>query len=607
MIRQNEVKTNTRNLSLDAMAVSKVYSRKVVFRLLGYVFKFKRIAFLTLFGMAGYIATMIAQPLLIAWGISVIVTPDILGESSWNNIHIISLLFLLTCVGNMGFNYLQNISMARLGPHVLHELRTDMFIHLQKQSVEFFDRNEVGRIMSRVQNDVWQLQEFMEISAWAISDTVMLFFIAITMVIMNPELGLITLATAPILIVIALIWQRYVRVIFLQIRIAMSALNGYLQENIGGVRVAQSLNRQEINQSRFVDLNTSYLRRALRAAFLSSLMPPTVEILTSVAMVVVLIVGGNMVLDGSLQLGVLVAFLLYVLRFFEPIRTLAMNYTEFQRSMASGARIFQLLDLEPKMKDVPNAPALPPIRGSIKIDNVSFGYDTELEILHDVNLHIKQGETLAIVGLTGSGKTTLVALIARFYDVDSGSICIDGLDVRSIQKQSLGSQMSMVLQEPFLYSTTIKENIKFNHAEVTDEQIVAAAKVVGADEFITELENGYDTILQQGGGNLSVGQRQLISFARAVVADPKIIILDEATANIDSHTESLIQNAIKKVLHGRTSIVIAHRLSTITEADRIVVMENGSIKEIGNHIELLNLNGVYSKLYTLNFGEGIEL
>ena len=251
-----------------------------------------------------------------------------------------------------------------------------------------------------------------------------------------------------------------------------------------------------------------------------------------------------MVLDGSLQIGVLVAFLLYVLRFFEPIRTLAMNYTEFQRSMASGARIFQLLDLEPRMKDLPNARPLPPIRGPIKIDNVSFSYDTGKEILHDVNLHIAEGETLAIVGLTGSGKTTLVSLISRFYDVDKGSISIDGQDVRSIQKQSLGSQMSMVLQEPFLYSTTIKENIRFNHSDVTDEQNVAAAKVVGAHEFIAELQDRYDTVLQQGGGNLSVGQRQLISFARAVVADPKIIILDEATANIDSHTEGLILSLI---------------------------------------------------------------
>jgi ATP-binding cassette subfamily B protein len=309
-----------------------------------------------------------------------------------------------------------------------------------------------------------------------------------------------------------------------------------------------------------------------------------------------------MVLKGTLEAGFLVAFLLYILRLFEPIRTLSMQFTEFQRAMASGQRIFELLDLAPDVVDKPDAEELPPIEGELRLKNVSFSYTSGTEVLHSVNLHVLPGQTVALVGPTGAGKTTLAMLIGRFYDLDKGRITVDGHDLRDVRRASLTRQMSIVLQEPLLYSATLKDNIRYNHREVTDDEIYAAAKVVGAHEFIMKLEKGYDTVLQQRGNNLSMGQRQLVSLARAIASRPRILILDEATANIDSHTESLIQQALRVVLAQQTSIVIAHRLSTIASADLIVVLDQGQIKATGTHSELLAQGGLYAELCALNFG-----
>ncbi|MBT6859611.1 MAG: ABC transporter ATP-binding protein, partial [Rhodospirillaceae bacterium] len=400
---------------------------------------------------------------------------------------------------------------------------------------------------------------------------------------------------------IRVVWLPIAKRAFMRARETSSMVNGALAENINGVRTVQEMTRQQINYDAFEGKVMDNLLAHLRASRLAQIMVPTVDTLTGGAMAIVIIIGGNLVLDRSLDVGVMVAFLFYIQRFFDPIRSLTMQYSVMQRAMASGQRIFEVLDVKVEVEDKPDAATLDDADGSVEFKDVTFGYVKGQAVLKNINFRIEQGETIALVGPTGSGKTSTTALLHRFYDVWQGQIMVGGKDVRDVTQESLGQHVAMVLQEPFLFTGTVFENIRYRSTEAGMDKIVAAAKAVGAHDFIMALPDGYDAILGQRGGNLSIGQRQLISFARAIVADAKILVLDEATANVDSFTERDIQQALARTLKGRTGIVIAHRLATVRHADRIIVLQDGAITETGTHEELLDLGGLYHRLHAMNY------
>jgi ATP-binding cassette subfamily B protein len=549
-----------------------------------------------------FVGSQVSIPIVIRYAVDIAV-----GKKSSPSLEIVVAAFVLLVATNALGSFLQEWSASRLAQRVIFDLRRAMFAHLQEVSLSFLDQTHVGRVMSRLQGDVNSLQEFLETSVSAIGDLALLIGIIVVLLAMDLKLALLTLTVLPVLIGARAIWLPRVKATFRRARDASSIVNGALAENIGGVRTVQEARRETINFSDFDDKASDNFTAQIKAAKVSQIMVPTVDILTGIAQAVIVVVGGSAVLNGRLDVGVMIAFIFYVQRFFDPIRTLSQQYTVMQRAMAAGHRIFEVLDVPVSIKDKPDAVALVADRPSIEFRHVAFGYKPGQPVLHDFNLSIAPQRVVALVGPTGSGKTSVTALLHRFYDVWEGTILVGGHDVRDVTRDSLGRAIAMVLQEPFLFSGTVLENIRFSSSGASREDIVAAAKAVRAHDFIMGLADGYDTELGQRGQNLSVGQRQLLSLARALVADPAILVLDEATASIDSFTELDIQEALKVLLRGRTCVVIAHRLATVRHADHIIVLHHGAILEQGTHDDLVTAGGLYAELYLKSYSSFDDL
>ncbi|MFN8515457.1 MAG: ABC transporter ATP-binding protein [Thermomicrobiales bacterium] len=545
-----------------------------------------------------YTGATVLNPLIVGLAI------DALRHTDGRRLAIFGLIFLGNNTVLWLSQYQQVYQMTWVGQHGLYGLASDLFAHLTGLSLSFFDRNETGRIMARVQNDVTVLQQLLSTGLLAILGSALsLSGILITLFLLNWQLALLVSLSIPALLGVLLAWQRVARRSFLKARMAISAVNASIEENVSGVRVIQSLTREGANARDFDRVNAHNRRVNLEAGQTAALVQPMVELISALALATTLIVGGSLTLHGALSLGFLISFTLYINRFFEPIRDATQQYTNLQRATVAAERIFEILDTPPQVADMPGATTMGRAQGAVEFRDVRFAYAPGLEVLHGVDFKVAPGEHVAIVGPTGAGKSTLISLLARFYDVNGGAVLVDGQDVREVTTASLRANLGIVLQDTSIFSGTVRENIAYGRPDAPEAAIVAAAQAVGAHDLIMRLPKGYETPLRPGGSNLSLGQRQLISFARAMLRDPAILLLDEATAGLDTLTEHALQQGIATLLQGRTAIVIAHRLSTVRDSDRIIVLRGGTIAESGNHDELMAQGGLYHDLYALGFQE----
>jgi len=492
--------------------------------------------------------------------------------------------------------------MAAIGQRVLLHMRTQIFERIQSLSLSFFDQHESGDLMSRLVNDVQVIAQVLNMGIVQFVGSVLgLVGIVIAMLALNVRLALATFTVLPAMFLVSFVFSKRARTAFRRTRETIGQVSAELEEKIAAVREVQAFSREEENQARFAELIAADRDANVQAVGITSAFSPTLNVLSSIATAIVAGYGGYLVLRGEVSVGLIVSFLVYVRSFFRPVRSLAQLWAHLQAALAGAERVFELLDTEPDLVDAPDAVEMPPIAGRVVFDNVSFAYKADEPVLEDVCLVAEPGQTIALVGVTGAGKTTLVNLLGRFYEATSGSVTIDGHDVRQVTRASLRRQMGVVLQDTFLFSGTVADNIRYGRLDASDEEVIEAAKLAGANEFISRLPEGYATELGEQGRNLSQGQRQLLSIARAVLADPRILILDEATSSVDTRTEKLIQAALEELLQGRTSFVVAHRLSTIRNADQLLVIEDHRIVERGTHSELLAAGGVYHDLYMSQF------
>ena len=578
---------------------TKVYDFGLFKRMFRYTRPYKHIMF------AAVILIIVAAFLqLIGPYLTKLAIDQYIRVGDYNGLTLIVLLYLGILMVTFVIQYAQSYITQYLGQKLMYDLRSQIFDHLQKLSLSFFDKNPVGRLMTRVTSDVQALNEMFTQGVVSIfGDLFLLTGIIIVMLSMNLELALWTFSVIPLLFIITTIFKRKVRGAFRNVRKWLAQINTYLQENITGMSIVQVFNRQGKNHREFMRINGEHTNAYVRMVFYYALFYPAIELISALALGIVIWQGGLLKMSDLVTYGALVAFIQYAQMFFMPISDLSEKYNILQGAMAAAERIFKLLDTPPSIQTISAPVEKPQVQGRIRFDKVWFAYNDEDYVLRDISFTIEPGENIAVVGHTGAGKTTLINLIARQYEIQKGRICLDDIDIQSMELRQLRSSMAIVLQDVFLFSGTILDNVRLGKPGISEAQVIEACKKVNAHDFIERLPRKYHTVLNERGASLSMGQRQLLSFARAIAIDPQILILDEATSNIDTETEILIQEALDYMMRDRTSIIIAHRLSTIKHVDRILVFHKGYLKEMGSHQELMQQQGLYHQLYQLQYKE----
>lgn len=573
-------------------------------RLLGYLRPHRRAVVVALVSIIGYSVLQLAQPYLTKLAIDDHITPGNL-----EGLDRIAFAFLVVLVGSFILEYLQTFTMQMMGQRIMYDLRMQIYRHLQRLDVRFYDRNPVGRLMTRVTTDVDTLNDLFASGVISVfRDVFTLFGIMVVLVVMDWRLALLAFSVLPFIAWVTHWFRRNARDSYRQVRGWIAKINAFLQENITGMATVQVFGRERRNYEQFDHINSGHRDAHVASIVYYATFYPAIELLGSVATALLIWYGGGRVVQGTVELGALVAFLQYSQRFFKPISDLSEKFNVMQSAMASSERIFDLLDTPPLVTSPPD-PKSRPMRGGghIRFEHVWFAYRDDEFVLRDVSFEVSPGERVGVVGATGAGKTTLINLLMRFYDVNQGRITIDGIDIREMKLDALRKQFGLVLQDGYLFSGTIRENIRLGHKEIGDEEVCAAAASVRADRFIERVADGFDGKVAERGTTLSTGQRQLLSFARALAFAPDVLLLDEATSSVDTDTEHLIQNALRTLMRGRTTIAIAHRLSTVQDMDKILVFHKGELREIGNHQELLSQRGLYHTLYQLQYRDQEQL
>lgn len=585
--------------------VGRAFDRRLMSRLLRYALPYRwqmaqvvaLIVLVTVLGVAGPIIFMkaIDGPLAAA----------IAGKDAASSTAVADLLklvgiFVVISAALIGLRFLESYSMARIGQRIMLDLRVELFEHLQRMPLAFYDRNPVGRLVTRITSDVEALNElFASGVVTFLADIMVLVGITITLLWVNTSLAIVMLSIVPFLLLATFIFRAKARRFYREQRGHLAHLNAFTQEAIQGIGIIQVFHQEERNQAEYEEINTRYLDAFQKTVLAYSIYFPVVEVLSTIVLVGILWKGGRLIEEGALTFGGFYMFWHFLGRFFQPIRDMAERYNVLQAAMAAAERIFKVLDTPEGMPVLAPSGRPPGPRGKVEFKHVWFAYKDDEYVLKDVSFVVEPGQKVALVGATGAGKSTIMSLMSRFYDPQRGVVEIDGIDVREHDKAALRRRVGVVLQDVFLFSRSIRDNIRLGETDLTGERIEECARQVNADGFIRSREGGYDHVLKERGGTLSVGEKQLLAFARAIAHDPEILVLDEATASVDTETENLIQDALEKLLQDRTSIVIAHRLSTIRGADRIVVLHKGEVREMGTHAELLRQGGIYHRLHQL--------